>query len=64
MIKNVVIIGAGNLATQLALALHENGILIKQVFSRTSESAQTLAEKVNVPFTTSLSQLVSDADYI
>lgn len=62
MIKNVVIIGAGNLATQLALALHENGILIKQVFSRTSESAQTLAEKVNVPFTTSLSQLVSDAD--
>jgi len=62
MIKNVVIIGAGNLATQLALALHENGIQIKQVFSRTAESAQALAEKVNVPFTTSLSQLASDAD--
>ena len=62
MVKNVVIIGAGNLATQLALALHENGIQIKQVFSRTSESAQALAEKVNAPFTTRLSQLVSDAD--
>ena len=47
MIENTVIIGAGNLATQLALVLFEKGILIKQIFSRKIDSAKELAEKVN-----------------
>ena len=51
MIENVVLIGAGNLATQLALALHDKGIQVKQVFSRKIESAKELAEKVNASFT-------------
>ena len=62
MIKKVVIIGAGNLATQLALTLVEKGIQVKQVYSRKLESASELAEKVNAGFTNDLSQLISEAD--
>jgi len=62
MIENVVLIGAGNLATQLALTLHEKGIQVKQVFSRKIESAKELAEKVNAGFTNDLSQLINDAN--
>ena len=47
MIENVVLIGAGNLATQLAQALNEKGIRVKQVYSRKIESAKQLADKVN-----------------
>jgi predicted short-subunit dehydrogenase-like oxidoreductase (DUF2520 family) len=62
MIEKIVIIGAGNLATQLALALAEKGIQIQQIYSRTLESAKELAEKVNTNFTNDLSQLETDAD--
>jgi predicted short-subunit dehydrogenase-like oxidoreductase (DUF2520 family) len=62
MIETVVIIGAGNLATQLALALAEKGIQVKQVYSRKIETASELAGKVNASFTNDLSQLVAEAD--
>ena len=62
MIENVVIIGAGNLATQLALALFEKGIQVKQVYSRKIESASELAGKVNASFINDLSQLLPEAD--
>jgi len=62
MIENAVIIGAGNLATQLALALLEKGIQVKQVYSRKFESASELAGKVNSSFTNDLSQLLPEAD--
>ena len=62
MIENVVIIGSGNLATQLALALSEKGIGVKQVYSRTLEAAQELAEKVDAEFTNDISRLAPDAD--
>ena len=39
-------IGAGNLATRLACALHESGCSIIQVFSRTMRSAELLAKQV------------------
>ena len=39
-------IGAGNLATRLARALHESGCSIIQVFSRTMRSAELLAKQV------------------
>ncbi len=38
-----VIIGSGNLATHLALALHDAGVNIVQVYSREQEHAQALA---------------------
>lgn len=62
MIKSVVIIGAGNLATQLALALTPKGIKVKQVFSRTLDPARELAQKVNAGFTNELSCLMTNAD--
>jgi len=62
MIKNLVLIGAGNLATQLALALAEKGISVSQIYNRRIESANELAAKVNATFTNDLSLLVPDAD--
>lgn len=57
----VVFIGAGNLATQLARAMHGAGFHIRQVYSRTSESAAALANAIQAPFTTSLQDVVTDA---
>jgi len=62
MIKNVVMIGAGNLATQLSIAFHENGVEILQVYSRTVESAKALADKVNAIYTNSLKDIVPNAN--
>ena len=47
----IVFIGAGNLATNLAKALYRKGFRIVQVYSRTMESARTLAEKVEAEYT-------------
>ena len=58
----VVLVGAGNLATNLAVALQQSGHTILQVFSRTSQSAELLANRVGVPAITSLSQLSQEAD--
>lgn len=62
MIENVVLIGAGNLATQIALSLLEKGIRVRQIYSRKIESATELASKVNAEFTSDLSQLLPEAD--
>lgn len=61
-IENIVFIGAGNLATQLALAFTQKGLRVQQVYSRTPERAKALAQKVNAHSTSELSQLVSGAD--
>ena len=62
-IKNisVVFIGAGNLATNLAKALYKKGFCIQQVYSRTEESAKTLAHLVESTFTTSLEEVTNNA---
>lgn len=62
MIENAVIIGAGNLATQLAMAFDEKGINIRQVYSRTPVKAMELAQKVKARSTSELSQVVNGAD--
>jgi len=62
MIESVSIVGAGNLATQLALALTKKGIKIKQIYSRTLVSANELAEKVDADAIDDLSLLMNDAD--
>jgi predicted short-subunit dehydrogenase-like oxidoreductase (DUF2520 family) len=62
MIKNVVLIGAGNLATQLGVALYDIGINIIQVYSRTREAACALAGKVNASFTTDISAIEEHCD--
>mgnify|MGYP002801043436 CR=1 FL=1 len=50
----IVLIGAGNLATNLAKALYRKGFRIVQVYSRTEESARELAQKVEAEYTTDL----------
>ena len=44
-------IGSGNLATQLSLALKDAGQEIVQIFSRTEAHAQMLAEQIGCPYT-------------
>jgi glutamyl-tRNA reductase len=58
----VVLVGAGNLATNLAVALQKSGHTIIQVFSRTHQSAEQLAQRVGASAVTTLDQLAQDAD--
>ena len=45
--KNIVLIGSGNLATQLSLSLLDNGYNIIQVWSQQIKNANKLAEKLH-----------------
>lgn len=58
----VVFIGAGNLAVNLAQALHRKGFDIAQVYSRTEESARSLAGKVNAGWTVNLEDVIPEAE--
>ncbi|KAA6332779.1 Glutamyl-tRNA reductase [termite gut metagenome] len=57
----IVLVGAGNLATNLAKALYRRGYRIAQVYSRTEEAARALAETVEADYTTCLEELQSEA---
>ena len=52
-------IGAGNLATHLCRAFINAGHEIIQIYSRTLESASTLANEINVPYTTDSKAIIS-----
>ena len=59
----ITLIGAGNLATNLAFALVEAGHEIRQIYSRTDASAKELAEKAGVrAFTSQISAINKDSD--
>ena len=58
----IVIIGSGNLATHLSLALSAVGEEIIQVFSRTEEHAKELAEKIGCQYTTGIDGINKNAD--
>lgn len=58
---SIAFVGAGNLATNLAKALYRKGFRIVQVYSRTQESAQGLAQAVEAEYTTELSALTKEA---
>ena len=60
--KRVVLIGAGNVATHLGMALKRAGHEVMQVYSRTETSASALAERLGVPFAISLDEVFADAD--
>jgi len=59
----VVLIGAGNVATHLSTALRKAGYRILQVYSRSIESAKTLAQNLNCSFTIDYSEIREDADF-
>ena len=58
----IVLIGAGNLATHLGKALHAAGHDMVQVFSRTMQSAETLASLLDAEPLTDMEQVRDDAD--
>ncbi|SMO41422.1 Predicted oxidoreductase, contains short-chain dehydrogenase (SDR) and DUF2520 domains [Saccharicrinis carchari] len=62
MIRNIVLIGSGNLATQLGIALVVKGFNIRQVYSLNLQNAQMLAHKLNAYATSDFSELQTDAD--
>ncbi len=62
MIRSIVLIGAGNLATQLGFSLAKKGFNIRQVYSYTLENAELLAEKLNAYSTDNLKEIQTNAD--
>lgn len=62
MNKTVVLIGAGNVATHIALNLIHKGCTLLQVWSRTILSAKTLADRVGCEAITDISDIKQNAD--
>lgn len=60
--KSIVCIGAGNVATHLSKALQQQGFQLLQVYSRTEESARTLAQALECEWTNQLAQVNEQAD--
>ena len=58
----IVLVGAGNVATHLGIALQQAGWPIAQVYSRTEASASELANRLQVPYVTSVEAICTDAD--
>lgn len=59
---NIVWIGAGNVATQFALACRDVGHTTLQVYSRTLQSAEMLADSLDCDATDDVAAVRSDAD--
>ncbi len=59
---NISIVGSGNVATHLALALHDAGCTVHQVLSRSFEHAQMLARRVDAQPIDRWQRLDEDAD--
>ncbi|MDF2436294.1 MAG: oxidoreductase [Bacteroidota bacterium] len=57
----IILIGAGNVATQLGLALYNAGYKISQVYSKTKSSSSALAKKLKAESITDLKKLNDDA---
>ena len=60
--RKIVMIGAGNLATNLGKALVANGYEILQVYSKTMRSASALATNVNAIPTDNIEKINTEAD--
>lgn len=58
----IIFIGSGNLATNLAMAFKQLGHDILQVYSRTIESANALAIKLDTAATNDIKEIRNDAD--
>ncbi len=62
MVQKVCFIGAGKLATQLSKAMRMVGYDIVQIYSRTEDSAKSLAEDLQCAYTTNVEKLTTEAD--
>lgn len=61
-LQNIVMIGAGNLATQLSLSLQQAGHNIRQVYSRTEAHAKVLAQRLGCGHAFDAKDLCATAD--
>lgn len=61
-IQNIVFVGAGNLATNVALELHAKGYNIMQVYSRTMASARMLADRLGCEALDDIGKVRAEAD--
>lgn len=61
-IQNIVFVGAGNLATNVALELHSKGYNIMQVYSRTMASAKMLADRLGCEALDDIGNIQTEAD--
>lgn len=61
-IQSVVMIGSGNVATHLALALKKQNISILQVYSPTTAHASELAQKTGAQSISQINEIRADAD--
>jgi len=61
---NITILGAGNVATQLALGLKKAGHHIVQIYNRSNDAGYELAKTVGAGFVSDLSQLAEAEIYI
>jgi predicted short-subunit dehydrogenase-like oxidoreductase (DUF2520 family) len=62
--KSIVLIGSGNVATRLALALHKTDYQILQIYNHHIGSAKVLAKKLGCTVTSSLAKLMPADLYI
>ena len=58
----IVLVGAGNLATNLGKGLKAIGEQVVQIYSRTEASARSLSELLQCSYTTEISDICKDAD--
>jgi predicted short-subunit dehydrogenase-like oxidoreductase (DUF2520 family) len=61
-IRNIILIGAGNVATNLGYAFRDAGLNILQVYSRNPAAAEALATALNAAFTHRLTEVMEGAD--
>lgn len=61
-IRNIVLIGSGNLATNVGKTLHKCGYPVLQVYSYREETAKQLADSLEADYTTDLNELRADVD--
>jgi len=57
--KNIILLGSGNVATHLGIALKNSNYNIVQVYSKSIENAKLLAKKLDANFTNDLTKLKS-----
>ena len=55
--KNIILIGSGNVATHIAIALKNSNYNITQVYSKSIKNAKLLAKKLDAQFTNDLTKL-------
>lgn len=61
-IKNIVIIGAGNVGTRLAIALQKAGCQITQIAGRREDAVKSLASDLGCPWTLSSEEVIKRQD--